>query len=139
MPRRFPNQVHLTVSRLLKSGFLHEPPAWYNPVLKFPPIATPPRSPSARTPFDSTSEHSVKTVLKKKSATKHDKWIHPKPEEIVYLEDRVRRQFFKDHPFEAFRSKTIVESGLEVQAPHPIQGAEWTTLSQHGRNPTPDE
>jgi len=33
----------------------------------------------------------------------------PKVMPIVYLEDRVRQRFFLDHPFEAFRPRTLVE------------------------------
>lgn len=116
---------------------MQEPPAWFNPVLQYPPMPTPPRAPPNRTPFDTAPEG--KNLQKKKSATKHDKWLRPNPEQIVYLEDRVRRQFFKDHPYEAFRSRTLVEPGLELEEPHPIQREAWSRLVQHGRNPSPDE
>lgn len=62
----------------------------------------------------------------------------PKPQEVHYLEDRLRQQFFRDHPFEAFRPRTLVENG-EVEEEHPIQGDNWTRLRQHGRNPSSEE
>lgn len=74
-----------------------------------------------------------------KSAAKQGTWERPDAKQIVYLEDRVRRQFFKDHPFEAFRSRTLLETSVEVEKPHPIQGEEWSKLSQHGSNPSPEE
>lgn len=59
----------------------------------------------------------------------------------MYLEDRVRRRFFKDHPFEAFRARSLVESNLEVapDAGTEVKGKEWARLAQRGRNPTPEE
>lgn len=64
----------------------------------------------------------------------------PKPKvlPVVYLEDRIRQRFFLDHPFEAFRPRTLVEQ-REIQAEHPIQGKEWTRLRQRGRNPSSEE
>lgn len=69
----------------------------------------------------------------------NDTWDRPKAEEVVYLEDRVRRQFFKDHPFEAFRARSLVENDLEISPEHEVQGKQWTRLAQRGRNPTPEE
>jgi small subunit ribosomal protein S23 len=57
---------------------------------------------------------------------------------IHYIEDDVRRQFFRDHPFESFRPVTLVESG-NVADEHPINGKEWTRLRQRGRNPTAED
>jgi hypothetical protein len=34
---------------------------------------------------------------------------NPRPREIVFPEDEVRRLFFLDHPFEAYRAVTLVE------------------------------
>lgn len=140
MPRRFASQVHLTVSRLLQSNFLAQKPAWYDPVLQYPPIPTPPRTPSSsRTGFDAISPNAPKLSLKRKLNVENDTWDRPKAEAIVYLEDRVRRQFFKDHPFEAFRARSLVEDDLETAAEHEVVGEKWTRLAQRGRNPTPEE
>lgn len=68
---------------------------------------------------------------------KLDKWQRPRAEAIVYLEDRLRRQFFRDHPFEAFRARTLVESNREV-ADEPLP-ENWTKLKQRSRNPTPEQ
>jgi small subunit ribosomal protein S23 len=54
------------------------------------------------------------------------------------MEDKVRRQFFRDHPFEAFRPVSIVEGG-EVEIEHPARGENWTRLAQRGLNPSPEE
>ncbi len=61
-----------------------------------------------------------------------------RPLAIHYLEDDVRTQFFKDHPFEAFRPRSLVEDA-EVEGENPVRGENWTRLRQRGRNPTPEE
>ncbi|KAG8986812.1 mitochondrial ribosomal small subunit component [Tulasnella sp. JGI-2019a] len=140
MPRRFASQVHLTVSRLLQSNFLAQKPAWYDPVLQYPPIPTPPRTPStSRSTFDTISPNAPRLRLKRQLNVENDAWDRPKAEAIVYLEDRVRRQFFKDHPFEAFRARSLVENDLETAAEHEMTGEKWTRLIQRGRNPTPED
>ena len=57
---------------------------------------------------------------------------------VKYVEDEIRRQFFRDHPFEAFREASLVE-GATVQSEHPVRGVEWRRLRQRGRNPSPEE
>jgi small subunit ribosomal protein S23 len=57
---------------------------------------------------------------------------------VKYIEDDIRRQFFRDHPFEAFRARSITEAGA-VEDEHPTSGLQWTRLSQRGRNPSPEE
>lgn len=135
MPRRFASQVHVTVSRLLRSRFIEEPPAWFDAVMQYPPIPTPARAPPTRTLFDAKD----RTAQQKKSAAKHGAWHRPEAQEITYLEDRVRRQFFKDHPFEAFRTRTLVESNVELEDVHGVSGKNWSRLEQRTRNPTPEE
>jgi small subunit ribosomal protein S23 len=54
------------------------------------------------------------------------------------VEDDIRRQFFRDHPFEAFRPRTLTEAGT-VENEHPIGGLKWTRLNQRGRNPSSEE
>lgn len=103
--------------------------------MQYPPIPTPARAPPPRSLFDSKEM----SQQQKKSAAKHDVWHRPEAEDIVYLEDRVRRQFFKDHPFEAFRSRSLVEARVELQDEHPVSGENWTRLEQRTRNPTPEE
>jgi small subunit ribosomal protein S23 len=66
------------------------------------------------------------------------KRLKPRPLPIWYIEDDVRRQFFRDHPFEAFRPRTLVE-GAGIQSSHAVNGQSWTRLRQRGRNPSPEE
>lgn len=87
-------------------------------------------------PFDLPAKELSSKVLE--SARRSTKTPSPRIRPIEYTEDRIRRQFFRDHPFEALRPRSLVEQGT-IREEHPIQGKEWTKLSQHGRTPTPEE
>jgi small subunit ribosomal protein S23 len=136
MPRRFPSQVHQQVSRLLKADYLKTTPVWYQAVLEFPPLPLPPKAPPARSTYDlSPPRGSFAPALNQ------NRKLTPKkvaPESIHYVEDDVRRQFFRDHPFESFRPVSIVERG-EIMDEHPIIGKTWTRLRQRGRNPSSED
>lgn len=129
MVRRIPTQVHQQASRLLKGSFIRKPPQWYDPVLENPPIPLPARAPPRRTTFDAPTVK--RTVAPRKTPG-------PRPLPVMYLEDEVRRQFFRDHPFETFRPVTLVEGGA-IEEENPIRGKDWTRLRQRGRNPSPEE
>lgn len=130
MVRRIASQVHQQVSRLMLGGYIKKQPAWYQAVLDFPPLPLPPKAPPSRTEYDQQTSK-VPQPLRPKP-------YDPRPLPISYLEDDIRRQFFRDHPFEAFRPTTLVE-GAGIEDQHPIRGENWTRLRQRGRNPTPEE
>ncbi|KAF9448180.1 hypothetical protein P691DRAFT_65885 [Macrolepiota fuliginosa MF-IS2] len=134
MVRRFANQVHQQVSRLMRANYIKKEPAWYQAVLQYPPLPLPPRAPPIRTEYDQQSSGPVVTSGQ---ATRLRK-LKPRPLPIKYIEDDVRRQFFRDHPFEAFRPKTLVE-GAGIESPHSVKGEEWMRLRQRGRNPSPED
>ena len=127
--KRIASQVHKQASRLIREGYFKREPAWYRAVLDHPPLPLPAREPAPRTRFDAPGAAPLTRPADAKKI---------KPLEVRYLEDKVRRQFFRDHPFEAFRQTTLVE-GAAVQDEHPVRGAEWTRLRQRGRNPSPEE
>jgi small subunit ribosomal protein S23 len=132
--RRFANQVHHQVSRLMRANYIKKEPAWYQAVLQYPPLPLPPKASTSRTGYDhSPDEPKIGTGQPVKLRK-----VKTRPLPIRYVEDDVRRQFFRDHPFEAFRPKTLVE-GAGIEAPHPIQKENWTRLRQRGRNPSPEE
>jgi len=126
MVRRVASQVHKQASRLLKAGYLKREPAWFQAVLDHPPLPLPARAPPSRSEFD------LPRSLKKPAG------IAEKPLEISYLEDELRKQFFRDHPFEAFRPTSLVE-GREIEDEHPVRGKAWTRLRQRTRNPKPED
>ncbi|EPQ60487.1 hypothetical protein GLOTRDRAFT_102247 [Gloeophyllum trabeum ATCC 11539] len=126
MVRRIASQVHKQASRLLQGNYLKDRPAWFQAVLDHPPLPLPPRAPPTRTGDDRPARTS--------SSRPQDPKVLP----IIYLEDEIRRQFFRDHPFEAFRPTTLTEGGA-IRDEHPIRGKEWTRLRQRGRNPSPED
>ncbi|KAF5323436.1 hypothetical protein D9611_005727 [Ephemerocybe angulata] len=128
MVRRVATQVHQQVSRLMQGNMITRPPAWYQAVLDNPPLSLPPKSPPARSAYDKQP-----TLKEQKAYPKN-----PNPLPIHYIEDDLRRQFFRDHPFEAFRPRTLVESD-RIAAAHPVQKEQWTRLRQRGRNPSSED
>lgn len=136
--RRFANQVHKQTSRLLAGKFGRWEPIWYQAVLENPPLPLPARARALRTDYDLPLSKQAAALAAPAAASKRSRPFDPRPLPIVYAEDELRRQFFQDHPFEAFRPKSIVEDGI-VEPEHPVQGKEWTRLRQRGRNPSPEE
>ncbi|KAJ3574028.1 hypothetical protein NP233_g2050 [Leucocoprinus birnbaumii] len=133
MVRRFANQVHQQVSRLMRADFTKEP-VWYKAVLQYPPLPLPPRAPPPRTEYDNRTPKPVFLPGQRMNLRKPK--LRPLP--VHYIEDDIRRQFFRDHPFEAFRPRTLVE-GAEIEPEHATTGQAWTRLRQRGRNPTPED
>ncbi|KAI0778423.1 mitochondrial ribosomal protein S25-domain-containing protein [Trametes elegans] len=127
--KRVASRVHQQASRLIREGYIAREPAWYRAVLDHPPLPLPAREPPSRTRFDAPER--VPLVRPSDSKT-----VRPLP--IEYVEDEVRRQFFRDHPFEAFREKSLVE-GAGVEPEHPVRGKEWKRLRQRGRNPSSED
>ena len=127
--KRVASQVHKQASRLIREGYIQREPAWYRAVLDHPPLPLPAREPPSRTHFDAHTSTPLTRPSNKKTI---------QPLQVQYIEDQVRKQFFRDHPFEAFRETSLVE-GAAVQSEHSIRGVEWRRLRQRGRNPSPEE
>ncbi|KAG2350143.1 hypothetical protein BDR05DRAFT_954237 [Suillus weaverae] len=125
MVRRIASQVHKQAARLMRANYIKNEPVWFQAVLEHPPLPLPPRAPPVR---EDCRLPSSRKMRKPKT----------EPLPIFYLEDKVRRQFFRDHPFEAFRPVSIVE-GREVEDEHPVRGTDWTRLAQRGLNPSPED
>ena len=127
--RRLPSQIPETVSRLLKSTYILTPPVWYQAVLANPPPILPARRSRARPSLDQSTGDREPGVSVKRKAPAYT------PQEIVYEEDRVRRQFFRDFPFEALRPASLVED-IQVRAINEVDGPGWTSLEQRGAFPS---
>jgi Mitochondrial ribosomal protein S25 len=132
MVRRIASQVHKQASRLIRAGFIKSEPAWYQAVLDHPPLPLPPREPPSRTSYDSKPPKLAFAAAAKKPPGP------PRPPPVCYIEDGIRRQFFRDHPFESFRPRTLTEAGT-IEEEHPVRGVRWTRLRQRGHNPSPEE
>lgn len=151
MPRRIPVQVTQTVSRLLEGGYVKKPPAWYEPTLRHPPALVPPRQSRQRPDSDlpralqreareALAHHERPHMNSRKKLRSQMPPLRPQP--IVYDADRIRRQFFRDHPWEAKRATTLVEMDYELEAnPEPqIPMGEMPELTHWSRlNPSVEE
>lgn len=147
MPRKIPTQVDQSISRALKGGYLKYAPISYPTLLANPPAPLPLRAPFQHVPGDipsSTSSTSLDDFNKeirrnRLNSAKKSRSQMPKlfPQPIVYLADKIRERFYQDHPWEAFRPKTLVE-GETLQDPR-IPEDDATDLTAWGRNPGPEE
>ncbi|ORX96246.1 hypothetical protein K493DRAFT_129490, partial [Basidiobolus meristosporus CBS 931.73] len=123
--------VHKTVSRLLKGKLIREEPAWLSAVRKIPPGPSIVRSVSK---FDTTGTLPFEKEKKaaNKPAKKVKKWMRyktVKPPKIEYPEDKLRRQFYKDHPQELLRPRMLMEIDGQNRS-------DWSKLVQEdGKKP----
>ncbi|KAI9491848.1 mitochondrial ribosomal protein S25 [Zychaea mexicana] len=109
-------------SNLLKGNLLKKAPVWLHAVRAVPPgpsiirSRNPNANVSAHTDVEKELFTNAKQQQQATSSTRH-KQKHlrtrpPRPAQIVYPEDRMRRQFYKDHPFELARPQSLVENKL---------------------------
>ena len=156
--RKLASQVPELVSRLQRAHIgASSPPTWFAPVIAHPPPVQPSRSSVPRTKrlaAEAGQSHSTEVPLyndlfpkrwdasaeggTRTHKSKHFRAPRPRPQAIVYEEDRIRRQFFRDFPYEALRPTSLVE-GREVGGERLVEGEEWTKLSQRGIYPTVEE
>ncbi|KAE8538751.1 hypothetical protein D1P53_005114 [Cryptococcus gattii VGV] len=154
--RKIPSQVPSAVSRLLQGQVISSPPTWFQPVLSHPPPQLPPyqvksrprprpRASDAGTAGGAAGGEFFDTVpirageLERRDKLRGYKQRKGRPLEIAYEEDQVRRQFFKDFPFEALRPVSMVE-GREVEiGGGKVGGGEWVRLEQRGLYPTVED
>lgn len=78
----------------------------------------------------------AKVTRRKPPRTPHTKKSRPMP--IVFPEDRIREQFFRDHPFEAYRPVLLAEAEVLAAVREPY-GVNWTALGQRSRVPSAEE
>lgn len=109
-------RVHKNVTLLLDSGHLKDRPAWYDTVGRIPPgeILTRPQP---------VQHRELPPRLQNK---KQSKMFKPQP--IVYEEDKLRMNFYKQHPWELARPRIILENdGKDGQK------VDWSRMVQPGR------
>ena len=117
-----PARVHQATTDLLTCGRIQRPPPWYNVIGSVPPpeilVRTPPVQQHSSPPSDQLS--------RKLQRRKPSKLF--KPQRIDYPEDALRREFFKDHPWELARPRLVVESdGCDARR------VDWSSIRQSGR------
>ncbi|TGZ83325.1 mitochondrial ribosomal protein, partial [Ascodesmis nigricans] len=94
-----PLRVLQTATRMLESGYISQEPVWFRAVAEIPPTTTIVRTPPVL--FQNRS-HKAKGGRKVRNLFK--------PQKIIYPEDELRQQFFKDHPWELARPRVLVEN-----------------------------
>ncbi|KAI9030955.1 mitochondrial ribosomal protein S25 [Phycomyces nitens] len=104
------------VSNLLKGDLLKKAPVWL-PVLQSIPSGpsiiraqNPITNVSAQTELEAALSPAKAPITATRHKQKHLRTRPPRPMAITYPEDKLRRQFYKDHPYELARPKVLVEN-----------------------------
>ncbi|KAF9970983.1 mitochondrial ribosomal small subunit component [Actinomortierella ambigua] len=156
MSSQAPSKVYAHVTKLLKANLIKNPPAWYPATRIAPPSPTFLRQRdvsgiplTGELPFEKQQREeqeleakkaataagktydapSDKTSLPSRSSRsiKHLRYKAERPKQIVYPEDRLRRRFYEDHPWELRRPRCLVETtGNGTQR-------DWSSLLQPDR------
>lgn len=151
-----PAKVHSYVTKLLKANVIKNPPVWYPAASLAPPSPTFLRErdpsgakPHAQLPFEKEAEAQKAKEAKEAAAAgapvpapepahkelsrssrqqKHLRWKTERPQKIVYPEDKLRRRFYEDHPWELRRPRCLIETSGDGTRRN------WTSLLQPGRS-----
>lgn len=111
-----PSRVYQTASALLESQSISQVPPWYKTIGSVPPSEI-----LTRTQPIQHRESNGRPRTKKASKLF-------KPQAIVYEEDRIRQEFFRDHPWELARPRIVLENdGRDGQR------CDWSRIAQPGR------
>ncbi|CAI2169423.1 18743_t:CDS:2 [Funneliformis geosporum] len=115
MHRASPTQLHKHVSQLLTGGIIKTLPVWYSAMNKFPPGQSLLRSPLQ---FREKDLSRKKLPNKKAPSPKHLKTKIPRPQKIRYMEDSLRREFYREHPYELLRPQIMMEKNDGIMEGH---------------------
>ncbi|KAF9908567.1 mitochondrial ribosomal small subunit component [Linnemannia zychae] len=146
-----PAKVHSYVTKLLKANLIKNPPVWYPAASLAPPSPTFLRerdpsgaNPHGQLPFEKAAEikqkkealasgtpvptPTHKELTRSSRSQKHLRWKTERPQKIVYPEDKLRRRFYEDHPWELRRPRCLIETSGDGTRRN------WTSLLQPGRS-----
>ncbi len=111
-----PSKVHQTATHLINAERISSQPSWYNVVGNIPPSQSLVRTQPLQ------HEQRRSRVRSKKPSRMF------KPQRITYEEDNLRKNFFKDHPWELARPRMIIEGdGRDSQK------TDWRQIQQPER------
>ncbi len=111
-----PLRVHQTASQLLATERISVVPPWYSVIGNVPPAQALVR----------TQPIQHREQRKPSKTRKPSKMFQP--QNIVYEEDALRKEFFTDHPWELARPRIILENdGKDWQKD------DWSKIQQPGR------
>jgi len=111
-----PSRVFQTASLLLESQSISQAPPWFKTIGSIPPGEIMTR----------TQPVQHRDSNRKSRTRKPSKMF--KPQLIEYEEDRLRREFYRDHPWELARPRIVLENdGKDAQR------CDWSRIQQPGR------
>jgi small subunit ribosomal protein S23 len=111
-----PSRVYQTASLLLESKAISQPPPWFDVIGTIPPGEI----------LTRTQPVQHRVANHKSRVRKPSKLFRPQP--IEFEEDQLRREFYRDHPWELARPRIILENdGRDGQM------CNWSKMQQRGR------
>ena len=114
-----PLRVHSTAKKLLTADRISNLPSWHSVIDSIPPAQTLVRT--------QRIQHAKQRKTQKPKAQKIGKIFQPS--RIAYEEDKLRKKFFGDHPWELARPRLVLESdGRDYEK------NDWSRLPQTGRS-----
>ena len=111
-----PLRVHQAASQLLATERITRTPPWHSVVGNIPPAQT-----LVRTQPLQHRERGQRSKTRKPSRLFQ-------PQNIVYEEDALRKEFYKDHPWELARPRVVLENDGDDAA-----SDDWSQISQTKR------
>lgn len=112
-----PSRVYQTASQLLETESIKQPPPWFSTIGAIPPAEILTRTQPV--------QHQA-AKRRTKGVRKPSKMF--KPQSIGYEEDKLRLEFFGDHPWELARPRVVLENdGRDGQK------CDWSRIQQPGR------
>ena len=112
-----PSRVYQTATLLMETKSINQPPPWYTTIGSIPPS-------EILTRTQPVQHHEF--IRKQSRVRKPSKMFRPQP--IEYEEDRLRREFYSDHPWELARPRVVLENdGKDGQR------YDWSRIQQRGK------
>jgi len=111
-------RVHSYASQLIQNKRLPNPPPWYNTIASVPPSERLVRPPLQRSQIPGS-----------KPAGGRKKSRLFKPLQLHYQEDRLRWEYFNDHPWELARPRVVLENDGRDQ-----EKWDWSVPLDHALN-----
>ena len=109
-----PQRVHEAATQLLGTDRLQHAPPWYDIVASVPP------------PEILVRTQPIQHRRPRAGTRKPSKLFHP--QNIRYPEDKLRQQFFRDHPWELARPRVVLENdGMDAHR------QDWSMIRHPGQ------
>ncbi|CZT06276.1 hypothetical protein WAI453_006287 [Rhynchosporium graminicola] len=112
-----PSRVYQTAHHLLETASISQPPPWFTTIGAIPPSEI----------LTRTQPMQHRDVPRRSSKIRKPSKMF-RPQNIVYEEDKLRMEFYSDHPWELARPRIVLEEdGKDGQR------CDWSRIEQPGR------